>query len=150
MMQQRILTSVAAIAWTLVLPSTLLAQQDRPAVQLPDGDAKAVIEGTCAACHRLDFITDSRGYTQEDWSELISSMITLPRETADSVVGYLAEHFPKQPGTDPVLISGPVEVSISEWLAPKSFLPPERLVLPVDRLYEGPMSMVVVICMPAS
>lgn len=119
MMRQRMIINTAVmLAWTLTLPSTLLAQQDRPAVQLPDGEAKAIVEGTCAACHRLDFIPNSRGYTHEDWEALIGTMITLPGDTNDSVVEYLAEHFPKKPGTDPTLISGPVNVSISEWIAP--------------------------------
>lgn len=117
-MRGRIIASltVAVLGWT-ALP-VVLAQPSNPEVQLPDGEPKALIEGTCATCHRLDYIPNSRGYTHDGWKELISSMIALPSEVADSVVAYLASHFPKKPGTDPVLIPGPVDVTITEWLAP--------------------------------
>ncbi len=119
-MRNRMLTNltVAVPAWMVVLPITVLAQPSNPDVQLPDGEPKALIETTCVACHRLDYIPNSRGYTDEGWKELISSMIALPGEQADSVVEYLAGHFPKKPGTEPVLIPGPVDVTITEWLAP--------------------------------
>lgn len=117
-MRMRTLFSAAALLWAGTWPLTVLAQQEAPAVQLPEGEAKAVIEGTCVACHRLDYIPNSRGYTHDDWRALIDSMIVLPDPLADSVVGYLGEHYPKQPGTDPVLIPGSVDVTITEWIAP--------------------------------
>jgi len=119
-MLTRILASLTAavLGWMVALPGTVLAQSSNPEVQLPDGEPKALIEATCAACHRLDYIPNSRGYTHEGWKELISSMIALPSEMNESVVAYLANHFPKKPGTDPVLIAGPVEVTITEWIAP--------------------------------
>ena len=98
-----------ALLWAVAIPTQ--AQQEAPAVELPEGEAKAFIEGTCVACHRLDYIPNSRGYTHEGWDFLIGSMIALPGDVKDSVVGYLAENFPKKPGTDPVLISGPVDVT---------------------------------------
>jgi len=107
-----------ALLLVVALPSTVLAQQEAPALQLPGGEAKAIIEGTCIACHELDYIPNSRGNTHDGWEALISSMIALPGEVKGSIVGYLAENFPKKPGTDPVLISGPVDVTITEWIAP--------------------------------
>jgi len=109
--------TVAVLGWIAVFPITVVAQPSVPAVQLPDGEPKALIEGVCVACHLLDYIPNSRGYSQDGWSDLLSSMIILPSQQADSVTGYLAEHFPKKPGTDPVLIPGPVDVTITEWLA---------------------------------
>ncbi|MDH5536796.1 MAG: cytochrome C, partial [Betaproteobacteria bacterium] len=109
---------MAVLAWTALIPNPALAQPANTAVQLPDGEPKAFIEGACAACHRLDYIPNSRGYTQEGWKKLISAMIALPGEQAESVASYLASSFPKKPGTDPVLIPGPVNVTITEWLAP--------------------------------
>ena len=119
-MSKRIVASltVAVLGWMVASPVAVLAQPSNPEVQLPDGEPKALIEATCAACHLLEYIPNSRGYTHEGWRELISSMIALPSEMADSVVTYLADHFPKQPGTDPVLIAGPVEITITEWRAP--------------------------------
>ena len=119
-MQQRTLAVLTSVILSAALSNGVLAQQGAGAapIELPDGEGKAMVEGACIACHRLDFIPNSRGYTHEDWKALIGSMVTLPGETTDSVVGYLAEHFPKKPGTDPMLISGPVNVNISEWIAP--------------------------------
>ena len=119
-MRKRIVASltVAVLGWMVAPPVAVLAQPSNAEVQLPDGEPKALIEATCAACHLLEYIPNSRGYTHEGWRELISSMIALPSEMADSVATYLADHFPKQPGTDPVLIAGPVEVTITEWRAP--------------------------------
>ncbi|MDH3418075.1 MAG: cytochrome C [Gammaproteobacteria bacterium] len=109
---------VASMVLAAVLPITALAQGADPAVQLPEGEPKAFIEGACVACHRLDYLPNARGFTEDGWRALISTMIALPDDLENSVVGYLAEHFPKKPGTDPVLVPGPVEVTISEWLAP--------------------------------
>ena len=110
--------TVAVLSWMVVLPLTVLAQPADTEVQLPDGEPKALIEATCVTCHRLDYIPNSRGYTQEGWRYVIGSMIAFPDEQADSVVEYLAGHFPKKPETEPMLIPGPVDVTITEWLAP--------------------------------
>ena len=119
-MRKRIVAGMAAPfwGWAVFVPSFVSAQSGEPQVQLPEGEPRAFIEGACVACHRLDYIPNSRGYSHEDWSELISSMILLPEDLAASVTTYLADHFPKKPGTDPVLIDGPVNVTITEWLAP--------------------------------
>jgi len=119
-MQQRTLVTLlaAVFSWVAVLPATALAQQERPPVHLPEGEGKAMIEAVCVTCHRLDFIPNSVGNTHEDWQELISTMIALPSAQADTVVDYLATHFPRKPGSDPVVIPGPVDVTISEWLTP--------------------------------
>ena len=111
-MRQRMCAGVLVIALAAV-PAVGLSQ-----VELPGGEARAFVEGACVACHRLDFIPDSRGSTHEGWEELVSAMMTLPAEQADSVAGCPAEHFPTQPGTEPALIEGPVNVRISEWIAP--------------------------------
>ena len=110
--------TVAVLSWMVVLPLTVLAQPGDTEVQLPDGEPRALIEATCVACHRLDYIPNSRGYTQEGWRYVIGSMIAFPDEQADSIVEYLAGHFPKKPETEPMLIPGPVDVTITEWLAP--------------------------------
>jgi len=115
-MRKKILGTL--LLWATTFSTTVLAQQEMTPVQLPDGEARTIIEGACIACHELDYIPDSRGYSHEDWEALIGSMIALPDEMNDPVVGYLAENFPKKPGTQPVLVSGPVDVTITEWLAP--------------------------------
>ena len=119
MRQQSIAISMAAGFFSVAAISTsLLAQPNRPPVNLPDGESKAMVEGLCIACHRLDFVPNYVGNTHEGWDALISTMIVLPDEQNDAVIDYLATHFPTKPGTAPVLIPGPVDVTISEWLAP--------------------------------
>ncbi|MEE8248983.1 MAG: cytochrome C [Gammaproteobacteria bacterium] len=119
-MRQRTLmiSMAAALIYVAGLPATGQAQPGRPPVQLPDGEAKAMVEGVCVVCHRLDFITNSVGYTHEGWQELLDSMIILRGEQGEAMVSYLATHFPTKPDSGPVLIPGPVEITISEGLAP--------------------------------
>jgi len=123
-MTQRILVSIAAVAcsWAAISPMTAFGQPGRvhtASIELPAGDAKAFIGAACNVCHSSDYIVDRfMGGTYEDWDSLLSTMIALPPQQKDMVVGYLAENFPKLPGTDPVLIPGPVKVNISEWKLP--------------------------------
>ena len=71
-MKKRIVANlaVAVLGWIAVLPLTVLGQPSATEIQLPDGDPKALIEATCVACHQLDYIPNSRGYTQEGWRGL--------------------------------------------------------------------------------
>ena len=85
---------------------------------MPDGEAKPLIEGICVGCHRLSFITNSVGNSHADWDTLISTMIALPDQQQDTITSYLAEHFPKKADSHPVVIDGPVDVEITEWLLP--------------------------------
>ena len=119
-MRQRKPVALMALACFGVtgLATTVLAQRGGAPVQLPDGEGKAMVEGLCVACHRLDFVPNYVGNTHEGWDALIRTMMTLPDAQNDAVIGYLATHFPAKPGTDPVVIPGPIEVTISEWLAP--------------------------------
>ena len=93
------------------------APQGRP-VSLAEGEGKALVESTCARCHGLNLITGSRGYSREGWTELLASMVELPAGDAGTVTSYLAQHYPVKPGPDAVIIPGPVQVSIKEWLVP--------------------------------
>ena len=119
MRQRTRLALMAATFPCLVSFSTsVLSQPGGAAVQLPDGEAKAMVEGICVACHRLDFVPNYVGNTHEGWDALISTMIVLPDAQNDAIIDYLATNFPTKPNTAPVIIPGPVDVTISEWLAP--------------------------------
>ena len=85
---------------------------------LPDGPAKAIVEKNCQSCHGLNQIVNSRGYDRDGWRDLFATMITLPNDDANSVAGYLAEHFPVKPGPEATIIPGPVTVAFREWLLP--------------------------------
>ena len=54
-------------------------------------------EATCVECHQLGLITRSRGYTEEGWRDLISSMVDLSPPEGAAVATYLAMHFPVTP-----------------------------------------------------
>jgi len=109
---------IIALAALAAGPTTVLAQENGGTVALPEGEAKAFVQGTCSACHRVDFIPNARGYSAEGWRNLISTMIALPEPTREMVVDYLATNFPKKPGTEPVIVPGPAKVVIKEFLAP--------------------------------
>ncbi len=99
-MKRQLTTTVLGLA-TIALSGTVSAQQDRLDVDLPDGEAKPLIEGACIACHRLSFITNSVGNSQEDWDKVLSTMLALPDEQMDTITSYLAEHFPKKEDSHP-------------------------------------------------
>src|SRR5688572_30173899 len=42
----------------------------RGQVQLPDGEGKEAVTAACGACHGLNTITGSAGYTQAQWRDL--------------------------------------------------------------------------------
>ena len=86
-------------------------------VTLPDGPAKAIVESKCSTCHALGLITNS-GYSRADWVSLFTTMVALPQDEAGSVGDYLATNFPEKPRPQAVIIKGPVEATIHEWLVP--------------------------------
>jgi len=118
-MRQRGFLALAAAAFAAFLfPATTEGQRGQP-VQLPDGPGKAMVEGTCAKCHGLNFITNSFGFTRSEWAGLFGSMVALPTTEADAIADYLAKNFPEKPNIPKaVIVPGPVTVNIKEWQAP--------------------------------
>lgn len=118
-MRKRVILTLATAAFVaLMLPATTEGQRG-PQVQLPDGPGKAMVDATCAKCHGLNFITNSFGFSRDEWVRLFSSMVTPPKAEADAIADYLAKNFPEKPNIPKaVLIQGPVQVNIREWLAP--------------------------------
>ena len=90
----------------------------RGAVQLPDGPGRDQVQAYCSLCHQLGTIVNSGGYTRQGWAEVIATMVVLPKDHADLVVGYLAQHFPEQPRPEAVVIPGPIRVTFKEWNLP--------------------------------
>jgi virginiamycin B lyase len=102
----------------LLFPETTQGQRGQQ-VTLPDGPGKAMVEATCAKCHGLNFITNSFGFSRDEWVRLFSSMVTPPQAEANAIADYLAKHFPEKPNVPKAnIIAGPVQVNIREWLAP--------------------------------
>jgi len=78
----------ALITFVMALVSShgVLAQRGgRGAVQLPEGNGKAIVESTCASCHALALITGSPGYTREGWQSLIATMVSVPKDQSDTI-----------------------------------------------------------------
>jgi virginiamycin B lyase len=85
---------------------------------LPEGEGKALVQGSCTACHETNQITRSAGYTREGWRELIATMMNLPGTPADTITKYLAAHFPPKPDLKPKLLSGDTSITMREWTVP--------------------------------
>ena len=85
---------------------------------LPEGPGKETVQTQCAKCHGLGLIAYSGGYTRQGWEELFGTMVALPLDQKAEVAEYLASHFPEQPRPAPVVIPGPVNISIKEWNVP--------------------------------
>lgn len=110
---------LGAFMAVLFLADGALAAQAQP-VQLPDGDGKPLVQGTCTACHDLNLIPRSSGYTREGWRETIDNMIKIGGTPAgDKIVDYLATHFPPNNRLQPTLVPGPVKISMKEWKVPQ-------------------------------
>src|SRR5438552_104820 len=79
---------------TLVLCATAAAQGKQAAKQLPAGEAKAIVETACTACHALTLITDAQ-HTPADWKLLVERMVAaaanVPKKKKQMVTDYLAK-----------------------------------------------------------
>ena len=110
---------VRLIVGVYFLMTATVAQSGQAPIQLPEGDGKALVQGMCAACHDLNMITRSSGYSREDWRELISSMINLSGTPAeDAITKYLATHFPANDRLKPTLVRGEASITFREWKVP--------------------------------
>jgi virginiamycin B lyase len=108
---------VRLIVGVYVLMTATVAQSGQAPIQLPEGEGKALVQGMCAACHDLNMITRSSGYSREDWRELISSMINLSGTPAeDTITKYLATHFPANDRL--TLVRGEASIAFREWKVP--------------------------------
>jgi virginiamycin B lyase len=88
------------------------------AAPLPDGPGKEAVQAQCTKCHALGLISNSGGYTRQQWEDLFSTMVALPADQKAEVADYLAKNFPEQPRPKPVVMPGPFSVSIKEWNVP--------------------------------
>jgi virginiamycin B lyase len=110
--------TLAAATWLAAFPASIAGQGGGQKVDLPEGAGKELVQSTCAKCHGLNMITGSSGDSRQGWTDLIASMVALPTDQRDTIVGYLATHFPTKPAPEAVLIKGPVNVDIKEWMVP--------------------------------
>lgn len=118
-MISRVMLAPLALAGVLAAVVPVTTQRGRgPAVSLPEGDGKALVEAQCSRCHTLNNLTNSWGYTRDGWERLFGTMVALPAEQRTTIADYLAKNFPEKPHPSAVLIPGTVSVSIKEWVVP--------------------------------
>ena len=119
-MHIRILSLAAVVAGLACLALVGVGAQGRgqQQVAMPDGPGREMVQATCSKCHGLNLISGSWGNTDKGWHELFGSMVTLPKDQADTIAAYLAKNFPPKPAPEAVVIAGPATVSFKEWLVP--------------------------------
>ena len=89
--------SIAAIAMSGAVAAAIAAY---PALaqNLPNGNGKEVVQTICSGCHDLSPITDSVGFSREDWETVVKSMIDMgadiKAEQVTVIATYLAQNFP--------------------------------------------------------
>ena len=68
------------------------------AQNLPNGNGKEAVETVCAGCHDLSPITESVGFSHDDWDMVVQSMIAMGAmikpEQISLITDYLAQNFP--------------------------------------------------------
>jgi virginiamycin B lyase len=88
-----IVLPAAAAMTDLILPA--LAQD------LPNGNGRDMVQMICSGCHDLSPITDSVGFSRQDWETVVKSMIdmgaTIKPEQVSVIANYLAANFPPKP-----------------------------------------------------
>ena len=111
--------AVAAAFVGSILSTEVQGQRGQQPVQIPDGPGKELVSTTCTKCHGLNFITNSFGFSRDEWAHLFGTMIALPKDQADTIANYLATNFPEKPNIPKaVIVPGPVNVNIKVWTAP--------------------------------
>ena len=109
--------SVAALATGLACITGSALAADGPA--LPEGEGKALVETFCVTCHQTNYINRVGGYSKDHWHELVLSMVHLEGQPQlDTIVDYLATHFPPTGERVPTLVDGPVSVAFENWKVP--------------------------------
>ena len=117
-MKLRTIGLISTLALGL-LAAPLTAKAQRQSSDLPAGPGKELVQGVCVACHKINQITRSSGYTREGWRELIGTMIDLSGSPAhETITTYLTTHFPENTKRKPKLIPGSASISFKDWKVP--------------------------------
>jgi cytochrome c5 len=90
--------------------TTASPSQPKPAVELPEGDGKAIATEYCQDCHKLTNLTKARK-NPDDWHDTVQTMMDrgarLPQEKFDTLVQYLAKNFGPQPAVPAAGVGSP-------------------------------------------
>ena len=120
-MFKTLVASVVAAALGAGWTAAHAQMQDQPS--MPNGKGKQLVESMCSACHSLQLIKNSIGYSREHWRELTSYMVNMSGSPAqqNEVLDYLATNFPegdanKRPAKP---VSGPLQLTWKEHVMTK-------------------------------
>ena len=113
--------NAALVAAVLVLaPLGASAQEQmKGPPPLPEGKGKQLVEGMCPACHALQLISNSAGYSREHWRELVGYMIDLSGAPAqqNEILDYLATNFPPNTKRAAKPVPGKFQVTFKDHVA---------------------------------
>jgi virginiamycin B lyase len=104
-----------------IIAATLLGSAMTARAQdLPEGDRRQIVAAACGGCHDINRIR--AGYSPAGWQSVAHMMQNMeapvPKDEWPVVTAYLTKNFPEKPKPAAVLIDGPVQVNIKEWLVP--------------------------------
>ena len=109
--------TLAAVCFAVIPATTQRGQGGAPAT-LPEGPGRELAQTLCTKCHAISLVTNSFGYSRDDWERVFSSMVAVPNDQSAVLADYLAKNFPEKPRPSAVVIPGSVSVSIKEWVVP--------------------------------
>ncbi len=114
---------VLAVALSAALPTRgqEVGGRNPQPVRLPEGEGKATVQAVCGACHSLAQVTNA-GYDRAGWDTVLHMMINVgapvPPDKFGTVLNYLVANFPPKPQPKAKITSGPINVTIKEWVVP--------------------------------
>jgi virginiamycin B lyase len=114
------IASLALVSLASLVPVEASAQYGGATARLPDGPGKALVEGACTGCHQTNMITQSSGYTEDGWKELMATMIDLSQshDVRQEITLYLTKHFPPNTRRAPKPMQGTAQVTFKDWFVP--------------------------------
>lgn len=106
--------------------------QPKPAVELPEGDGKAIATEYCQDCHTLANVAKARK-APDDWHDAVQTMLDrgarLPQDKFDTLVQYLAKNFGPQAAA-PTVGTSPAAAPLSDSAVATTVQPPKPVELP--------------------
>jgi len=106
--------------------------QPTPAVELPEGDGKAIATEFCQDCHKLTNVAKARK-APDEWHDTVQLMMDrgarLPQDKFDTLVQYLAKNFGPQTAA-PTAGTSPAAAPSPESSAATAVQPPKPVELP--------------------
>ena len=102
------------VLFSLTAANIALAQD------LPEGEGQEAVQASCSACHGVNRISNSLGYSREHWLMLMDTMVDLSGDSKrqNLIADYLAKNYPPNAKRAPTIIRGDVSISFKEWVVP--------------------------------